>query len=146
MNLYLTQLLADIRAAQRPEEPNIQPLSLDVHFAEVEAWLAGEMEEGQTFGRHCGLDPVQFPPAEKLTGIQMKDLVQALDLLLFSWNITTDIPDGVPIGTTYRLLVGLLDRQVTIMSSGFTGIEFCQYDSATCPFGETWCRCCNFEP
>lgn len=147
MSPYLHQLLADIRAAHRPPEEADQSESpsLDAHFAEVEAWLAGEMEEGtHTFGWHCGLETIQFPPVEKLTGAQMDELVQALDCLLFSWNIFTDIPDGVPVETAYRLLVGVLDRSVTIVSSGMIGIEFCQYEVQECPFGESWCSCRNF--
>lgn len=144
MSLYHTQLLVDIRAAHHPEELNIQPQSLEVHFAEVEAWLAGEMENAETFGQHCSLQTVQFVPAVDLTETQMNDLVHALDQLLYSWNITTDIPNDVPVATAYGLLVGVLDRKVTLMSSGFTGIEFCQYESSTCPFGKTWCRCLIF--
>lgn len=143
MQNYLTQLLSDIRAAHRPEETTLQPesQSLEAHFAEVEAWIAGELEDEHVFGWHCGLESVQFPPAEQLTGEQMVDLVHALDRLFFSYNITTNLPEGLPIATAYRLLVGVLDRHVAIVTSGFVGIEFCDYEPGECPFGAEFCAC-----
>ncbi|MCC6412792.1 MAG: hypothetical protein IT270_14095 [Saprospiraceae bacterium] len=147
MENYLTQLLSDIRAAQRPEVTTFQheSQSLEEHFAEVEAWIAGELEDEHVFGWHCGLESVQFPPAEQLTGEQMHDLVHALDRLLFSYNITTDLPEGLPIAKAYQLLVGVLDRHVAIVTSGFVGIEFCDYEPESCPFGEGLCQCLESE-
>jgi hypothetical protein len=147
MQNYLNQLLTDIRAAQRPEETTFQFESqpIEDHFAEVEAWLAGELEDAHPFGWHCGLEAGQFPPAEQLTDVQMNDLVQALDQLLFSWNITTNLPNGIPIATAYRLLVGVLDSQVSIVTTGFIGLEFCDYEPETCPFGDGFCQCLKYE-
>ena len=146
MSPYLAYLLTDIRAAHRSEDyrPRPERQTLEEHFAEVEAWLAGEREDTHTFGWHCGLENGVFPPAERLTEAQMAEVVEAFDQLLFSWNITTDIPESVPIETAYRLLVSVLERKVSIVDSGFIGIEFCEYEPENCPFGLKWCVCKDF--
>ena len=150
MNQYILQLLEDMLMAQRPDNDRIAEYSIDSdenlerHFEDVERYLSGDFQ--QTIASVIGFDEVQFPPVEKLTGEQMKLVVDGFDKLLFSFNITTDLPDVVPIEIAYKLLVGALQREIYVGDGdGFVTIEFCHYEPADCPYGKEFCRCMAFD-
>jgi hypothetical protein len=148
MQSYINQLLEDIADAQRIDEPysiteKEKSQSIEEHFIEIERWLEGE-EPDHTFSYYCGLQKEQFPPAEKLTELQLKQINNAFRHLLFSWNLDANIPKEVPSAKTYSMLISLLDNKTDIVNSGFMTFEFCQYDPASCPF-EQYCSCKEFE-
>lgn len=147
MDQYLQQLLEDLRAAHKPETEFMPPAltedeGIEAHFAEVERYLSGEYD--QRIGDVLGLIPEQFPPAERLTPEQMKSVAEAFMALLFSWNITTDLPDELPIEAAYPLLVTALDKKVYLADGGMVTIEFCPYAPWDCLFGEL-CKCKDIE-
>lgn len=147
MQLYLQQLLEDLQAAHKPETDFVTPAltedeGIEAHFAEVERYLSGEYD--QRIGDVLELIPEQFPPAERLTIEQMQQVAKAFTALLFSWNITTDLPDELPIEVTYPLLITALDKKVYLIDGGFVTIEFCSYAPWDCPFGEV-CKCKDIE-
>ena len=144
MERYITQLIEDLQARHKPDAELPAPSSFkeiddpgDL-FMEVERFLSGQHE--QCIGEVLDLIPEQFPPVDRLTLEQLSRLVQAFDHLLFSWNISTDLPEDFPASAAYPLLVSTLDREVYLADDGFVTIEFCTYDSPTCPYAAT-CRC-----
>ena len=143
MERYITQLIEDLQARHKPDaEPT--PFSWkddddpDDLFGEVERYLSGGHE--QRIGDVLDLIPEQFPPVNQLNAEQLSQLVRTYHHLLFTWNICTDIPENLPLPTAYPLLVSTLDREVYLAEDGFVTIEFCNYDSQTCPYAEV-CRC-----
>jgi hypothetical protein len=141
MQQYVDQLLEDLKNAERAEQPVVDDdENLERHFEEVERWIEGNLPE-HTLSYHCGLKSEVFPPAERLSSQQMALLIKGLNQLLFSWNITAEVPDKLAIEKTYGLMVSVLDREVGVVTAGFIGIEFCTYDIPSCPFGELcWCK------
>ena len=147
MDQYLQQLLEDLHAAHKPETEFMPPdvsedEGIEAHFAEVERYLSGEYD--QRIGDVVGLMPEQFPPAQRLTTEQMQQVAKAFTALLFSWHISTDLPDELPIEVAYPLLVTALDKKVYLADGGMVTIEFCSYAPWDCPFGEL-CKCEDVE-
>lgn len=143
MEHYITQLIEDLQERHKPDaEPTTPGFDetddSDDLFGEVERYLSGAHE--QRIGEVLNLVPEQFPPADRLTPEQLARLVHAYLHVLSSWNIDTDLPEGFPLAAAYPLLVSTLDREVYLADDGFVTIEFCTYDSLTCPYAET-CRC-----
>ncbi len=141
MKSYVSQLLSDIKNAHREVPPGPSyALSLEDELEEVERWLSGEEPE-HPFSYFCGLEKIQFPPLDRLTKKQVKDLVRAIEDMMFSWNLDADFPKKFPPERKYPLLVDLFDRPVDIVDSGFITLEFCEYEPEKCPFGADFCHC-----
>jgi hypothetical protein len=141
MQLYVNQLLEDIGAAMppQPDEPiSHRPQTMEEHFEEIERWIEGEPEN--TFSFHCGLKSDQFPPEDRLTLKQIKEISRAFNFLLLRWNLGTDIPNRIPPRIAYPFLIGVLDQKVPIVKDGMITIEFCDYERISCPF-KMWCKC-----
>lgn len=142
MDKYVEQLIADIYAAQNWEEPKFKPEMerLDL-FTEADSFFSEEKELfEQLFEITCGIKKAQFPAANLLTKQQMESLCEAIERLLFSWNLYTDLPDILPVDQAYKLLIGIFEQKIAIVSSGQTGIEFCNSTPKTCAFGK-FCEC-----
>jgi hypothetical protein len=136
MKAYINHLLEDIAKAQRSEDIPAtfgvqQPQTIEDEFAEIERWL--EYEPEHTFSHYCGLEKEQFPPAGQLTEEQLLQINKSFRHLLFTYNLDVSLPDDIPPGMEYTLLVSVLDRKTDIVSSGFMTFEFCNYDSQSCP-------------
>jgi hypothetical protein len=145
MQEYISQLLEDMATAHREateDKQQDEPFSIEQHFEELEKWLAGEPE--YTFAEHCGLQPEQFPPVERLTDEQLHSIYKAYGQLLHSWNLGVDIPESFPLSRAYPLLISTLHHKVEIVSDGFITIEFCSYDVPSCPF-EEHCQCKQYQ-
>ncbi len=54
-----------------------------------------------------------------------------------------EIPESMPVRTTYPFILSPLEEKVTIVTYGLIGIEFCTYDPPSCPFNE-YCSCIEF--
>lgn len=146
MEKYITQLLEDILAAHKSEnEANpVRNEGIEAHFEDVERYLSGDYD--QNLGKVVGLYKEQFPPIERLSPTQVQTITVAFDKMLFSYNISTNLPEGLPIEIAYPLMVSVLDREVYIGNGdGNIGLEFCDYDSKKCPFGEEFCSCKDFD-
>ena len=143
MEKYIKQLVEDIRKAHRQltKEETEKAETFEQHIEEVERFIAGEEDLIQkTFGYHCNLSKEQFPPPKRLTFEQMNKICEALDNLLFTWNIRADFPDELPVEMAYETLVSVLDRKFITPTSGFIGLEFCDYLPEECRFKE-YCTC-----
>ncbi len=80
-----------------------------------------------------------------MTEEQLNAVSEALLECIYSWNICFDMPELLPVGLKYTLLVDALKNKVVVVSSGFTHLELCNYESASCPFGIEFCRCIESE-
>jgi hypothetical protein len=147
MQSYINQLLEDITKAQR-EEISVQemiaafPKTFEEEMEEIERWV--ENEPVQTFSYFCGLEKEQFPPAEKLTKKQMKQIIKAFEQLLYTWNLAADMPENFPLEKKYTLLIGVLDEKTGIVNSGCIHFDFCTGDPTGCTF-EEYCPCKKFQ-
>ncbi|MEP7168015.1 MAG: hypothetical protein ABI855_01465 [Bacteroidota bacterium] len=147
MQSYINHLLEDITKAQRAELSIAEivatfPKTFEEEMEEIERWV--EHEPMHTFSYYCGLQKEQFPPAEKLNKKQLQQIIKAFNHLLFTWNLSADIPEAIPLNKNYSLLISVLDEKTDIVNSGFMTFEFCNYDPPSCPFGE-YCNCKKFE-
>jgi len=147
MKKYLTQLHADLRTAHRSEknwdEYPKESQTIEEHFEEVEAFLNWEEEKhiGPTFGEVCGIDKKAFPPISKLQSKEIETLSKAIKELLWTWNITLDLPDTLPKEQVYFFRVEVFDMQVMIVDSGMVGVSFCEDDFNLCVFDANHCDC-----
>ena len=135
MDKYVRQLIADIYAGQNWEDSECTFFTKAEQFFQEEKTLFE-----QPFGKTCGVQKIQFPPIERLTDVQMEGICEAIERLLFSWNIFADLPDGLPVKFAYELLVSIFEQKISIVSTGQTGVEFCNSVPKTCPFG-AYCEC-----
>jgi hypothetical protein len=147
MKKYLTQLLADLHTAHRPkqnwdEDPE-ERQTIEKHFEEVEEFLNWDEENpvGPTFSEACGIDKEAFPPVTKLQPKQIKTLSKAINKLLWTWNISVDLPDSLPLEQAYFFQTEVFDMQVMIVDFGMVGLSFCEDDFNLCTFGEVYCDC-----
>lgn len=144
MEAYIKHLLSDINAAARPPETGSQylyPEWIEEQTNEEERWP--ETEPVHTFGYYCGLQPEQFPPAHLLTSLQLDRICQAFSKMMFTWNLDTDIPDQVPPGKKYQLLISTLSMKTDISNNNLMTFELCSVDPPSCPLGE-YCVCKEF--
>lgn len=143
MEQYIIQLIEDILAAHRTTNDYVEEVddSFEAHIADVERYLSGEGE--QKIADFSGLYAEQFPPKERLNENQMKQVVEAYQLMLQSWNIDIYLPEQLPIAMKYELLIGTLDRSVYVTNDEYShiGIDLCSYDVDNCPFGSEYCSC-----
>jgi hypothetical protein len=144
MELYVTQLIEDLEAAQQPVEPYVpgEEQLMEGLFDEVEDYVSGEKHV--KICELIGFLPEQFPPSNRLNTNQLKRVFFALDQLLDSYNIDTNLPNKLPIKRKYELVTNELTEEVFASKHGFTHLEYCNYDVETCPFGKKYCDCKDF--
>jgi len=142
MRKYIKQLIEDIQNAHRQftKEEAEKAQTFEQHIEEVERYIEGEDLSQQPFSYHCGLQKEQFPPVDRLSNEQMNKVCTAFEELLASWNIHAHLPDKIPVEMAYKVLVDLLDEKITIVTTGFIGWEFCDYEPDSCVFKE-YCTC-----
>lgn len=145
MQSYIQHLLQDIAeaTAESPYEvpyDGPDPNTFEAHIWEVERYLHDDPDT--TLGQHLGLDRVQFPDEKQLTEEQCAAVFKALEQAYFSYGVTLEIPEGIPLRICYRTAVDALERAVFVSRHGFVGIEYCHYDfDGYCPFGVERCPC-----
>ena len=143
MHPYLPHLLSDIAAAHCKEPPEPEyPKTFEEEMEEVERWIEGE-EPAYTFGYFCGLNTEQFPPPEQLIKKEMKLVCKAFSQMMFSWNLSADLPKTLPTNRYYELLISTLNMKSDIVSSGFMTFEFCPSYPPDCILKE-YCTCRKF--
>ncbi|MEJ7778571.1 MAG: hypothetical protein WKF68_03185 [Daejeonella sp.] len=141
MHPYLPHLLADIFAAHRRETSLApqRPQTIEEHLEEVELWVEGE-EPAHTFGYYFGLETIHFPPADQLSHDDMQQVCEAFRRMMFSWNMTIDLPEPLPLPIAYKMMVDILDTKTEIVNSGTIGFDFCTGNAPDCIFKE-YCPC-----
>ena len=108
---------------------------------EVENYLHGKPE--LTMFYHFGFEPEQFPPPSALSDKEAGTLTHALCRLWAAFNFTPVFPQTAPGRVVYPLLLERMGKPAFVMDYGHTGVEFCDYEPQTCPFG-VWCDCKEF--
>lgn len=116
------------------------PDSFEAHIYEVERYL--HVDPDTTLGQYLRLEKVQFPDEGQLRDEQCAAIFEALEKAYFSYGVTLEIPDGIPMRVRYRTAVEALDKAVFVSRHGQTHIEYCGYDfDGYCPFGVEQCPC-----
>jgi hypothetical protein len=143
MHPYIPHLLADITAAHRTELPHPKnPKTIEEELEEIERWVEGE-EPRHTFGYYCGLNAEEFPPAAQLTKKEMKLVCKAFRQMMFTWNLSIDLPDRLPLPIAYKMMVATLSSKTEIVNSGFMSFDFCTGYAPDCVFKE-YCTCLKY--
>ena len=144
---YISYLLSDIDDAFR-KEPRIQIIDnddddIEGYLEDLDDWLDKDEEDLFPFSYHCGLTREMFPPADQLSEYHKEILIEAMHYLLLNYNLSVLLPEYLDLDLEYHLLVSVLDQKVVIVDHGFIGIEFCDYESDNCIFGDQ-CMCNGF--
>ncbi len=105
---------------------------------EVENYLHGKPELFMFY--HFGFEPEQFPPPAALTDEELEALTLALCRLWAAFNFTPVFPQSAPGRVVYPLLLERMGKAAFVFEHGHSGIEFCDYEPAECPFG-AYCDC-----
>jgi hypothetical protein len=145
MQPYVDYLLADISGAMR-EKSDVEdvvhsPEEIRQRFEEMERMLETPTTR---FSQLCGLQKEQFPPAERLSVKQLREICNAFHNLLESWNLAADIPKKVPAAQHYALLVSILDEETHEVKYGTTHFDFCTGNWEGCELGKH-CVCRRYH-
>ncbi len=145
MHPYIPYLLSDILNAHQPENINglgdIQQKTIEEELEEIEKWVEGEEVE-HTFGYWCGLESDGFPPPAQLTDDEMEIICKAFEEMMFTWNISIDLPKALPQYLRYTFTIDILNEKTAIMSSGCVTFDYCSGYAPDCKFKE-YCSCLN---
>lgn len=154
MQTYITQLLADLKAAQDNKPAKLDykllypdhPANDPIYGGVMDYMIEWENAPEWTFDKLFGISGEAFPPVEKLSQEQTTLLVDGILELWASFNITTHIPhDDTPIEIIYKVLVNYWKTEtVQYISEGWLTIEFCEYDENNCPWSYEFCTCKDF--
>ena len=148
MEKYLNQLIGDLREARKraPVHKPQNDMSGEEIWDELEE-IDRIIDEEPDVPMHniFGIDPIMFPPVEKLTNEQAKRLAGEILELWGYFNIDAVYPDNFPLYKLYPLLVDKFKKPFLYFPMGMTGIEFCNYEPSECPFGDEYCTCKDFE-
>lgn len=143
MHPYIPHLLDDIAKAHRTDIPEpAPPQTFEQHIEEVERYLEG-IEPDHNFGYYCGLLPENFTPPEQLSIKDVKLVNKAFDDMMFSWNMSMDLPKKMRAKLAYTFIVDCLNEKVDIVTSGFITIDFCTGYAPDCKLKE-YCHCLEF--
>lgn len=151
MEQYLNQLLEDLAEAQNIEisYPDYKALYPDhpaasYGFDHIIGWeLAPETPMAKVFG----IANEAFPPEDRLTEQQARRLNEAILACWAAHQIFADLPEEVPSQrVVYReLRKAWHHKGIKLIKEGQTHLEFCHYEVESCPWGEDYCRCNDFE-
>ena len=143
MENYIKHLLEDIKDAQRKQISGFQSGNdFESMIEDVERFTKKSLNQDE-FGKVCGLDKESFPPSDQLVEKELKDLASAMVKMYESWNILVHLPDDLPSKMAYELSIGLLSRNMPVMSHGFFGMDFCTGNPEGCEFKE-YCPCLKY--
>ena len=148
MEKYINQLVEDIREAHKkaPVQKSIYGKSDDELLSELEEVdRIIEEEPDKPMHNIFGIDPIMFPPVERLSRNQAARLANEILDLWNKFNIDAVYPENFPKYKLYPLLVRKFSEPFLYFPMGMTGVEFCDYDAANCPFGDKYCMCKHFE-
>ncbi len=81
-----------------------------------------------------------FPPAEQFSEKELEKICKAYQDMLWSWNISLDVPGTLPAAFLYNLKIVTLDRKIHILNSGISEINYCTGYAKECKLKE-YCPC-----
>ena len=128
-----------------PESAQVMAnLEFERSISEMEQWRDEKPPERQDMFYHFGFEPVQFPPAERLSDEELDALSQALCRLWAAYNFTPVFPDTAPGRVVYPQMLKRMEEPTFVMTHGHLGVEFCEYEPSECPWGLEYCTCKGF--
>ncbi|HET8838353.1 MAG TPA: hypothetical protein VFM82_05085 [Flavobacteriaceae bacterium] len=150
MHPYLPHLLSDILAAHRREKPVRSGTAefideneaFEKHIEEVERFISGEGYE-HNFGYYCGLKPLDFPLTEQFTDEEKKQVFEAFQKMLSTWNASMEFPEKLPPPLRYELMVKILNEEFMPMDEGLIAFDFCSGFAPDCDF-KGYCPCWEY--
>ena len=146
MDKYINYLLADIVAATTANLP-AQVLYFD---DEEDIPFITADEEAKTAAREVlssviGIKQEWFPPAERLSEVQMQQLSEAISDCLDAHSFIVNFPAGLPAPIRYQVLLLELKKEVPVLQYNVWQLDFCEYEPKGCPFGAAFCQCQIYE-
>ena len=150
MKRYLTHLLTDLESAARhAPEPS--------SYAFRSPFREDNEDDTRTDGLHVryvqlselfGLQPEAFPPVDRLTKVQVAELLHAIENLWRAWRISWDCPARLTARPRYTLMVEWMYREQVRYHHDFGAeIDFCcRREEGICPMGNSGsCFCKEVE-
>ncbi len=102
MQRYIEQLIGDLRNAKK-FVPKETPLSENYEEFEQQM-LAIENAPDMPVKKLYGVSYEEFPPSEKLTAVQMQQIIDAVFDMWEAFNCSAELPDGLPSNCNMNLL------------------------------------------
>lgn len=146
MQRYVDQLIKDLTDAQRRshhDELSGKNDSPEDSFQVIDQFM--NLSVTISFSEHCGIHTEQIPPYDRLTRTQSNEILKAIKALLQSWDISLDLPSNLPHDKIYSLHRQLFEEKIGIIEGMHTSYDYCEQDSAKCPYGSTFCSCLAYE-
>ncbi len=146
MQKYVNQLLQDIKQITLQREKTLQKESkkeeskedfMD-YLKEVDQYVSEIPKHNMYY--HFNIEKIVFPPAEKLTDLQMASLIDALKDIWAVHRFACDYPAEVPIRIIYPLFLETMDEPVFLHTYGVSHLDFCSSYPPDCPYKE-YCTC-----
>ncbi len=110
--------------------------------AEIENYIAGEAPANMY--NYFGFEPEQFPPVFKIKEEGLQQLCDNICRLWAAYNYTPVFPERTPANVLYPILIQAMHESKSKVTYGHIGVEFCDYNPESCPFGETVCSCKDY--
>lgn len=148
MDRYISQLIEDLKSAKKwapISKPQDEMSTSDIIAELEEIDRIIDEEPDKPMYNIFGIDPIMFPPTEKITIQQAETLADEILQLWQHFNINAVYPENFPKHKLYPLLVSKFSEPFLYFPMGITGIEFCDYDSSHCPFGIEYCTCKDYN-
>ena len=148
MERYLEQLIGDLKAATKYAPVNkpqneMDDSSIMEELHEIDRIIIEEPEI--PMHKIFGIDPIIFPPSDRLSDEQATILTNEILELWQQFNIDVVVPPNFPLPRLYPLLVKKFTEPFLYFPMGMTSIEFCDYDVSKCPFGDEYCMCKDID-
>jgi hypothetical protein len=89
-----------------------------------------------------GIPANALPPYYLLPDKHKAELSNAMEDLLEAWGFIADFPEAFPRTERYKLLRGIWTTHQVYIGTGYTYIEFCNFDRNNCPF-PNHCNMCE---
>ena len=150
MDRYIQQLIEDLRmAATQVPEPGEFWEGVDMENpAEVEdmAYVKRHFEDTpRKLSEIVGIEKIVFPPPKSLTKMQSTILSLEMTRLLKAYHFVPEFPQGLPGPEKYKVLRDHWESEQIFIDAGETDLEFCDCDTASCPFPMEFCDCLKAE-
>lgn len=139
---YIPVLLEDLAAA-KSRVPDVPKCLYDDYGPELSYVVEWERAPYRKMSELFGIPKEAFPPVEQLNESDLKKIVEAVLDLWQAFNFVAELPDRLPARWAYKVLVERWDEEVQYLSEGTMHIEFCSYETQSCPFPKEFCMCKN---
>lgn len=146
MKPYIKDLIEEVRRAakeaqrEKTESTDAQKILAGQNKAyDKRSYLYGNPA---TLEEITGIPANSLPPFYLLSDKQKAELSNAMEELLEAWGFIADFPEALPSTERYKLLRGIWTTHQVYIGTGYTYIEFCNFDRNNCPFPKH-CNMCK---